>query len=227
MATKLDIYNRALLHLGEGRLETLTDDVEARYVLEAAFPTVALDALSRGDFNFAIKRVEVEQSSTTEAIPGYEFAYDHPTDWLRTIAYSALADFRDIFFNESDLDLVDQMGAWHTNLSQLYVEYISTDAVADSFIPNYPPSYVEFVAALLARQICERLTQGTTKIQYLDQVVIKQTLLKAKSNDARNLKQGTLRPGVWSRALRGGGVQRTSSIGTIVGGQISTRQEDL
>ena len=56
MATKLQIWNRALYHVGgRGRLQTLTDDVEARYVFDTIWPFVLEDALSRGDWHFATK----------------------------------------------------------------------------------------------------------------------------------------------------------------------------
>lgn len=218
MADKLALWNRALLHLGVKRLITLTDDVDARHVFDEAWPTVALDGLSRGDFNFSQKTVELTESTTTTVIVGYEFAFDHPADWIRTIAFNFVADFSDYFYFDDTVDVYEERGSWFMNSETFFVRYVSSDYAEDANLPDYPPSYVEFISALLAYQTCERLTQGTTKQEVLKDLV-KVTLLKAKSNDARNLKEQRIRPGNWSRALRGG-VFRRSGLGTLVGGQI-------
>lgn len=230
MADKLAIWNKALRLIGEGAITTVTapvdpsDDVEARLVLDAAWPTIALDGLARGDWNFAMKTVELTASTTTTVIPGYDFAFDHPTDWLRTIAFNFVADFTNVFFFDTELDVVEEQGSWFTNSENFFVRYISTDLTQDARLPEYPPTYVEFIAALLAREIVERITQGQTKAQDLDQMV-RTRLLKAKSNDARNLKQKPVRPGKWIQGLSGQG-NRRGQIGTLVGGAIQLQNED-
>lgn len=221
MADKLTIWNNALYHIGEGRLTTLTDDVEARYVFDARWPTVALDGLAQGDWNFAQKTAELTASTTTTVIPGYEFAFDHPTDWVRTIAYNFVADFsHTFFFDMADMDVYEERGSWFTNSEQFFVRYVSSDFSQDANLTVYPPTYVEYISALLAVRTVERLTQGRTKKEDLD-VDVKKLLLKAKSNDARNLKQQRVRPGKWIQAL-GGQTGRRGQIGTLVGGEITT-----
>lgn len=226
MTTKLQLWNKALLHLGEGRLLTLTDDVEARYVFDEYSSDVLLDGLSRGDWNFATKTTILVQSTTTTVIAGYTFAYDHPTDWVRTIAMSILADFEvDLLYGFGSLDVYDERGSWFTNSESLFTRYISNDFVSDASVLLYPPSYVEFVAALLAYRTVERLTQGRTSKEDLSKL-LKKKLLKAKSNDARNMKEAIIRPGLWSRSLRGG-VSRRRNLGVIVGGGIVLQEEDI
>ena len=226
MADKLTIWNKALRLIGEGRLATVTapvdpaDDIESRAVLDDAWPTIALDGLARGDWNFAMKTVELTASTTTTVIPGYDFAFDHPTDWIRTIAFNFVADFTNVFFFDTELDVVEEQGSWFTNSENFFVRYITSDLAGDARLTEYPPTYVEFISALLARDICERLTQGTSKIEYLDGL-IDVRLRKAKSNDARNLKSNPVRPGKWIQGLSGQG-NRRGQIGTLVGGEILT-----
>lgn len=224
MADKLAMWNRALLHLGLGRLITLTDDVESRFVFDEAWPTVALDGLARGDWNFAQVTAELTESTTTTVIPGFEFAFDHPADWLRTIAFNFVADFTDFFYYTGLPEVYEERGSWFMNSETFFVRYISTDFTQDANLTVYPPSYVEFIAALLAFQTCERLTQGKSKQEFLEKLVTK-TLLKAKSNDARNLKEQRIRPGNWSRALRGSAFRR-EGLGTLVGGSIEAPEGD-
>lgn len=225
MADKLTIWNKALRLIGEGRLTVLTEEIESRYVLDDAWPTIALDGLARGDWNFAMKTVELTASTTTTVIPGYDFAFDHPSDWIRTIAFNFVADFTNVFFFDTELDVVEEQGSWFTNSENFFVRYITSDLAADNRLTEYPPTYVEFISALLARDICERLTQGTSKIEYLDKL-IDVRLRKAKSNDARNLKSKPVRPGKWIQGLSGQG-NRRGQIGTLVGGQIQLQEEDI
>lgn len=222
MATKLQLWNRALYHLGEGKLVDTDPDVdgtEPAYVFDEMWPTVALDALSRGDWDFAIKTAEISQSVTTTVIVGYNYAYDHPDDWVRTICYSLEPDFTDsVYAYDADVDVYHERGSYFTNADKFYLRYVSDDYVDDSEIAGYPPSYFEFCALLLAAQSCERLTQGTEQAQKLEKAAEKQ-LVKAKSNDARNLKQQRIRRGNWLRSFRGD-ADRRGAIGTLVGGEI-------
>ena len=129
------------------------------------------------------------------------------------------------FFDRSDLDVYEERGSWFTNSEQFYVRYVSSDFAQDANLTAYPPTYVEFIAGLLALRTVERLTQGTTKKEDLEDDV-KKMLLKAKSNDARNLKDTRPRPGRWIQAL-GGQTGRRGQIGTLVGGQIQLQEEDI
>jgi len=226
MATKLQLYNRALYHLGEGQIfdtDPAVDDTEPTHVLDEIWPTVILDALSRSDWNFATVTAEISQSGSTTVIANYEYAFDHPGDWIRTVAFSFDGDFTDSAAYDIDsFDVYDERGSWFTNSDTLYVRYITTDAAADAEIDSYPPSFFEFCALLLAYQSCERITQGTDKQDDLEARMDKQ-LLKAKSNDARNMPKTAIRQGKWLRSFRGAG-WRGNREGTLVGGEINTTE---
>ncbi|MDH3843145.1 MAG: hypothetical protein OES69_04355 [Myxococcales bacterium] len=225
MATKLQIWNRALAHLGEGRLVSTTpatDGTEPAYVFEEIWPTVALDGLARGDWNFAIKTVQVTKNPSPTLIPGFQFQFDYPTDWVRTVAYNFEADFTDISFHYDHLDVYTERGAYFSNSELFFLRYVSSDYVDDANLGDYPPSYVEFIACLLAEMSAERLTQGTNQ-QLIIEKQCKRLLLKAKSNDARNVKTQRIRTGRWLRAWQGD-ADRRGSIGTIVGGEIDTEE---
>ena len=184
--------------------------------------TVIEDALSRGDWDFAMVTVQLDESTSTTVIPGFNYAFDHPDDWIRTVAYSFDADFTGSYYNDQDADIHHERGSYFCNTDQFYLRYISSDYAADSEIEDYPPSFVEFVACLLAERSCERITQGTEKQDDLEEKCEK-ALLKAKSNDARNLKQKRVRRGNWLRAFQGDSSRRGAE-GTLVGGEIDTTE---
>ncbi len=223
MATKLQIWNRALYHLGEGKVVDTDPDVdgtEPAYVFDEVWETIVEDALSRGDWNFAIVTTEVSESTTTTVIPGYDYAFDHPDDWIRTVALSFDGDFTDTSLYGPEIDVYDERESWFCNSEYLYARYVSSTYAGDSYISTWPPSFVEFLAVLLAEQTCERITQGTEKQDDLEEKV-KTRLLKAKSNDARNQPPQRVRTGNWLRSMRGN-AQRRGYEGTMVGGEIDT-----
>lgn len=221
MATKLQIWNRALYHLGEPQLVTLTDDVESRRVIETIWLSVLEDALSRGDWNFAMKTRLATVAAGEMPSPGYQSVFNKFSDWQRTITF-AHTEFVDDSFSD-DFDVLDEGQFWHTHNPVLYVRYISTDFAQDSAIQFFPTSYVQFVQYLLARDICERLTQGTGLYEKLD-ILMDRQLLKAKSIDARNMKQTVIRPGQWAQALGGNSSLRRSDRYNTISGVIPARK---
>ena len=215
MADKLGIWNRALYHLGgRGRLETLTDDVEARYVFDTIWPFVLEDGLSRGDWHFATKTVTASQNTAVDPVPGYFYTFDKPTDWARTLSY-AHNDFFDDEYAET-LSLRDEGQYWYSIFETLFVRYISTDFADDAQIPQFPHSYVEYLALLLARDSAERITQSNTLHEKLIALTDRQ-LRKAKSNNARNEKEAIVRYGGWANALRGDADRRDDNAFSVAG----------
>lgn len=215
MATKLEIWNRALYHLGgRGRLETLTDDVEARYVFDAIWQFVLGDALSRGDWHFATKTHTGVRNTAVTPIPGFFYTFDKPTDWARTLSF-AHHDFFDDTYAE-DTSLRDEGIYWYSIFETLFVRYISTDFTLDANIGLFPHSYVEYVSLLLARDACERITQSNSLHEKLIALTDKQ-LRKAKSNNARNEKEAVIRLGSWAGALRGDADRRDDNAFSVAG----------
>ncbi len=224
MADRLSIYNEALRLIGEQPLAALTDNVPARYTLDEAWEDVVFDSLSRGIWNFALKTGSFPADSSITPVVGYANAIPKPADWLFTVTVSPFPDLQDFFYTDQQ-SIKDAGGAWHSDDAPLYVEYASTDLAADTGIAEWSRLYVRLVAANLALDIANRLTQSTTMIQMLEREV-KQRLLRAKSRDARDEKEQRVRPGNWVRAQRGY-ANRLNRERSSVGGQIVTRQGEV
>ena len=221
MADKLGIWNRALYHLGgRGRLETLTDDVEARYVFDTIWPFVLEDGLSRGDWHFATKTIAATRNNTEPPVSGYFYTFDKPTDWARTVSW-AHNDFFDDEYAE-EISLRDQGQFWYSIFETLIVRYISTDFADEANVGLFPHEYVEYLAYLLARDSVERITQSSELHERLIALTDRQ-LKKAKSNNARNEKQATIRYGAWVNALRGNADRRDDNAYSVAG-VITTRK---
>lgn len=221
MADKLAIWKQALVHLGQASVTTLTDDVEARYVFDDAWQGVVEEAFNEGDWNFAKKSASLSASGTGTVAPGWTYVWDYPSDYLRTVAVSQYAGFRDPF-----REYIDEGGFLHTNTTPIYLRYISDAAMADNQISTWPTMFWRYVAVKLAYDTCERITNGATAQDRLE-ARLQKSLRKAKSVDARNENNKVIYPGSWLRSRTSGAGIGDNRGGTLVGGQISFEEGDV
>lgn len=222
MADKLAVWKQALIHLGKATITTLTDDVEARYVFDGAWPGVVAEAFNAGDWNFAKKSVSLSASGSGTAAPGWTYVWDYPDDYERTIVVSSIADFHTPFY-----EFLDEGGFLHTNTLPIYLRYISDAKQADDQIPTWPTMFWRLVAMKLAHETAERITGSSTKKQELERE-LGIALRKAKSVDARNENNKRIATGSWLRSRLGGyGQLGDNRGGTLVGGEITFDEGDV
>lgn len=195
MATKLIVWKQALIHLGKDTIVTLTDDVEARYVFDGAWDGVVEEAFNEGDWNFAKRSASLVASSTGTAAPGWQYVWDYPDDYYRTLAVSPYAGFKQKFY-----DFLDEGGFLHSNTTPIYLRYIS-NALIDN-VEDWPTMFWRYVAMKLAFETCDRITNGSTKQADLEKRLGK-SLRQAKSVDARNENNKRIDTGSWMQARRG------------------------
>lgn len=200
MADKLAVWKQACVHLGKARVTSLTEDTEARYAFDDAWPGVVEEAFNQGDWNFAKKTALLVASSSGTAAGGYSYVYDYPSDWLRTIAVSPMANFITPF-----TDYIDEGGYLHSSTTPLYIRYIRADLVDDGDVSTWPTMFWRFVAVKLAYETCERLTQSTTLGEKLEKKMDR-ALSTARSVDARNEQGKRIYSGSWLAARHGHGV---------------------
>ena len=223
MADKLQVWQQATVHLGEARLNALTDDVEVRYVFDDAWPGVVAEAFNAGDWDFATNIVSLTQTDPQVLLGGWLYQYDYPSNWERTLTVS----------NDPNLDEpYDEYENVGTNLyandEQIFMRYIRNDLMDDADVSLWPTMFWRYVAVFLAYETTERLTQSTTSAEKLDRMLTK-ALRKAKSVDARNTQgRNLIRNSEWLRAQRGGYRNRNRSTNTFtVGGEIVLGEGDV
>lgn len=221
MASKLDVWNQALVHLEKEPLASLSSEKEARYVFDAAWPGVVAQAFNEGDWNFAKKSVALSLNNSETAALGWSYVFDYPDDYERTIAVSNVPDFAQQFF-----DYIDQDGFIHANTNALYLRYVSTTKQADNQVTAWPTMFWRYVAVKLAHETCGKLTSGATLGDKLEKME-KKALRQLKSVDARNQPNAQIPAGSWIRARRGGYGGNSGLGNTIVGGEISFGEGDV
>lgn len=170
MPSVVDICNKALDKLGEyGPITSLDDGNKPANLCKRNWPLVRDMVLRDHPWNFAVRRAVL---ASADPAPEWGFTYRFPfrENHLR------LLEVRDLRNDEYEVE--DR--AILSNATALYVRYI--ERVDD---PNsYDAICFDAMAARLAFELCEALTQSNTKKDALWQEY-KDTLIRACSVDAQ------------------------------------------
>lgn len=162
MATKIVIINRAMTKLGADRLMSETDSNAQSRAIEAVYDGVLENLLRIHRWSFAIRRAQLA-ALTGDTVYGYQYQYQLPADCLRIDAVS------DVPHQE-----------WHYGYHMPFPRYqvegrkILTDMEAPIYLrygariddpSHYDSAFAEAFACALAVEICEAITQSSTKKQ--------------------------------------------------------------
>lgn len=161
MASQVEIANRALTKIGEARILSLSDDVEAARSIDSLWDIVRDAELRIRKWKFSVSRTTLAALATTPSW-GFSYEYQLPADCLRILQVN------DIY---PGVDLSDYRGSdsaeWRvegrkilTNISApLKIRYISR--VEDT--GQWDAAFTEAFACRLAAEVVERLTQSNAK----------------------------------------------------------------
>lgn len=196
---QLDLYQRALLHLGERALASLTEAVPARRYLDGIWNSGAatLASLENGQWNFATRPAAFTYSPSVEPAFGYSRAFNKPTDWVRTTAVSY-----DGYFENRLERYLDAAGFWFADLDTIYVKYVSKDAAYGLNIALWPESFINAHALYLAQMVCIRITGDKAKKEEMD-IAYRLACEHADAIDGTNKPTILLPSGTWLGARRG------------------------
>lgn len=193
---QLALYNGALTLCDERTLANLTENRKPRFLLDQAWtdgPGGALrGALEEGQWKFATRTQKYTYSPSITPPFGYQFAFNKPDDFVKTVAVCT-----DAHFNNPLTQYDDESGFWFSDFQTLFIKYISDDP---SFGLNYslwPQSYVYFFHAFLAKKIIGSLTQEKDKKDDMNETY-KKFRLEARSKDAWGSPAKFMPQGAWA-----------------------------
>jgi len=148
MPSSVDICNRALSRVGEARITSLTDDTKQARACNGAYTHVRDEVLRAHPWNAAIARASLAKLATSPAF-GYDDEYQLPADCLRVVeVYDTTLPW-----------VVEGKKLLSDEGSPLSIRYVRREED-----PNQWDSLlVSAVAARLAMELCEELTQSNTK----------------------------------------------------------------
>jgi hypothetical protein len=152
LATKLEIYNGALILLGARTIATLADVRAERRSLDGAWNLTLDYMMDAAIWHFAAKTDELSPSDTVESNFGYQYVYEKPDDYVRLIKICdndrltpTLADYSE----ESDYFLTDSQ--------PLYIQYVSNSieygADPGKWSGSFAAAFIDELAYRVSAQI--------------------------------------------------------------------------
>lgn len=156
MASEVDICNRALQKLGAKRITSLSDDSTNARACNASYEIVRDAELRSHPWTFATARASLAADSTEP-------------DWGRENSFTLPSDYINILppYPEDNMESLDwevEGGKIYTDDSApLYIRY--TSRVSDTSL--FDSLFIEALAASLAFEMCEELTQSNSKKESL------------------------------------------------------------
>ena len=200
--TQLRIYNDALGHIGERMLASLSENVEARRVLDQVWPTVLAYCLEHAHWKFAQRTSKISYSPSIEPAFGHRRAFEKPTDMVKLSKLCA-----DEFFMLPlpGNAVVEENGFYFADIDEIYVSYVSNDTAYGSDYSLWPETFSLYVSLYLATRIYRRIkpTLDTSQIM-IDLRVAKED---AQAKDAVQGPTQFLPRGSWVGARRDGSYQ--------------------
>lgn len=213
MTSKLTIYQGACAAIGSRKLASLTEDRLTRRELDGVFSRGGIrTCLKAGQWNFAMRTVQLDYSPSVEPDFGFQRAFDKPTDWVRTCGVAS-----DEYFKAPLTDYVDEAQFWYADLDTIYVRYVSDDTDYGMDYSKWPDDFARYVEAWFGLQIHDRVVNNAEKKDELKKDV-KRLLTEAKARDAMDEATAFLPPGSWSSARRGNSSRRDrGNRGQLIG----------
>lgn len=164
MATnRLSVYQQVCIELGETRLSGLSEQRKSRFLLDEVFDDVVQECLEAGQWNFAERTVQLDYEPDVETQFGYRYVFFHPEDWVRTTGVGSGP-----YIDDCPLDRYqDDQKNWYSDITPIYVRYVSNDTDWGMNLGAWPASFTRFVVLALASRICEAVTQNASKGELL------------------------------------------------------------
>lgn len=201
-AARLGFYNEALRLLGERPLASLTENREPRRILDAVWDAGAIDyVLEQGQWQFAMRSIEITYSPSVEPDFGYRYAFNKPDDLIRVCAVCT-----DEFFVQPNLHYTDEAGFWFADDEVMYVKYVSNHVNYGYDLSLWPQTFLKYVAAYFASEACVALNKSESTEQRIRNI-LKERHKDAMAKDAMVEPTKMLPMGSWVNA-RFGGVSR-------------------
>jgi hypothetical protein len=187
MATKLGIYNRALIAMGERTLASLVEEVEPRRVLDDLYPDCLQFALEQGMWNFAMRNAALTPAGGGDM--NYANVFTKPTDLVHLFLASEAAAYNLPLVN----DFIDQQGQWFSNAATLYVRYSSNDVTdGGANLAKWSQTFTTYFVHLLAAWAAIRIS-GAGPLSELLEARVDRYLMAALAIDSVAMAPG-LRP---------------------------------
>lgn len=178
-ATRLKLYNGALMICGERPLASLTENREPRRLLDAVWQDNGVRrCLEQAQWKFAMRASHFTYSTNISPAFGYAYGFAKPADWVATSGLCSDERFRTPL-----LQYKDETGYWFADLQDIYVRYVSDDENYGGNLAGWTDTFTEYVEHYFASRIIWRLAGGLDRVDKIGRAA-KLALGVAKNKDA-------------------------------------------
>jgi len=200
MATQLEVYNQALVLIGDSPLKFLSGAPTGGAIQEVRlnrfFDSVRKAFIEGFTWNFAMRRTQLSRNATPPAF-GWKYAYDKPPDALRVVNVWDEALYR--YDCPPDSVPHEQEGAQIlTDEENIFIRYL-----VDVGVETFPETAARALAAALAKEVVINITELQSKLGNVDEIYRKR-LSKAKTLDSRQGPVQSIGPFSWDTVRNGG-----------------------
>lgn len=211
MATKISLFNNALMELGHRSLEDTGEAVQAGRDLNQVYSRVVNDCLAVGSWNFAMETIQADYDTGVTPEFGFPKVFAKPSDYVRTIGIST-----DENFGRPLTQYYDDANFWSADSSPIYVRYVSNDTGLGFELTRWPASFTRYVELELAARVGYKLTSSESMQERITKSRDK-ARRTALNQDAMNEPQPKFMPtGSWNSS-RGGARSERGSRGNLTG----------
>lgn len=198
MATKLGLFNAALIELGHNKASDTGEPTEGPRLLAEVYNDVVAECIAEASWNFAMETVKLDADTGVTPSFGYTEVFAKPTDWVRTIGIS-----QDEYFYFPEINYYDDANYFSADSSPLYMRYVSNDTGLGLELTRWPAQFTRYVSLVLADRIARRLTDDEGLILRLRDDKERQGKA-AKNTDAMNEPNPKFAPpGSWTSSRWG------------------------
>lgn len=197
-AMRFRMYNSALRLLKQSKLSSITEDIEARHLLDDAWDDGALDyCLEAGQWQFAARTISLTYSPSVQPSFGLRYAFQKPEDLIRLICMC-----QDEFLEVPLTRYREDGGLWLADLDTIYVRYVSKDNAFGYDESLWTERFTQFVEAKLAMDIVRNLTVSDGVKDDVEEEYDKRKMM-ANSLDAQGQPTRFMPPGRWTSSRLG------------------------
>lgn len=198
MASKIDIWNAALIELGQKSVVSELEGSASSVLIGARYDGVRQALLTKNRWTFATKRAALPRLVATPEF-GWTYFYQLPSaDWLTNIGVWDRSDMPRGLEVDHQLEDGKKLA---TDAEQIWIKYI-----ADVEDPNImTPTFREALSAELAAQIANRVNELSGRRKDMIEWARK-ALNDAMSADAQSNTVDLIPEGSWLTSRQGGGL---------------------
>lgn len=195
--SKLEIYQRAIVHCKQTPVTSLSENNEARRLCDLHYAPMLQSLMEAGFWTHAMRTAEITVNTSVTPAFGYAYAHDIPTDFVRKYVVSASETIDPPLDYHSDgrAYLIEAGYLW-SDATPLYLRYTSNDSAYGLDLSRWPERLTEAACTELACRIVPKLT-GSSELQSNLMSLKAMALGKANTFEALQQPTQTSRPGRW------------------------------